>query len=402
MKAVLFNKINMKKYSTFIWFSIICIIINSCSVSKKPTNHRQYNEAVFWAVKKLQKNPEKQKHILFLETVYKDAQRYDLETIEQLKRNGNPDSWASIFQLYTDMNVRQNKVKLLPQLYIKKENRYAEFNFLDYDREIIEARQNAAAYFYASGLKELSTGDKISARNAYNNFARVKNYYKDYKDVDSLQNEAANAGMTHVLVTIENSSKVTLPAKLESDLQRLSVQEMNERWIKYYSGEPGSRNYDYSIKIRLDFIDVTPEMWRNNHYTDKAKIEDGWNYVLDNKGNVKKDSLGNDIKTPAFKEITCNVIETIQSKSARISGLIIFTDINNNQFLREEPVTADAFFEHCSALAVGDLRALRPESRAKLGSPIAFPTDHDLIMQAGNIFKGLIPGLINKNQRLIN
>lgn len=393
----------MKNIFTIVWFSIACLLISSCGVTKNPTNHKQYNAAVIWAVNKLQKNPDKQKHILFLEEVYKDAQRFDFETIEQQKRSGNPDAWASIFQLYSEMNNRQNKVKLLPPLYIKKQNRYASFEFLDYDQEIALARQNAAAYFYAKGLKELQAGDKMSARMAFNSFSRVKSYYSEFKDVDSLQNEASNAGITHVIVSVENSSGINLPSKLNEDLKRLSVQHMNERWIKYYSGDPGNYSYDYQIKIRLDMVDVAPEMIRDVHYTDKAKIEDGWNYVLDNKGNVKKDTLGNDIKTPAYKDISCNVIETIQSKSARVAALIIFSNLDNGQFLREEPIVADAFFEHCSALAVGDLRALSPESKSKLGtSPIPFPTDHEMLMQAGNTFKSLIPGIINKNQRLIN
>jgi hypothetical protein len=392
----------MKNIFTIIWFSVACLLISSCGVTKNPTNHKQYNAAVIQTVNKLQKNPTKQKHILFLEAVYKDAQRFDLETIEQQKRSGNPDAWASIFQLYSDMNNRQNKVKLLPPLYIKKQYRYASFQFLDYDQEIALARQNAAAYFYAKGIKELQAGDKMSARNAFNSFLRVKTYYGEYRDLDSLQTVASNAGVTHVLVSVENSSGVNLPPKLNEDLKRLSVQHINERWVKYYSGDPGNYTYDYQIKIRMDMVDVTPEMIRNVHYTDKAKIEDGWNYVLDSKGNVMKDTLGNDIKTPAYKNITCNVIETIQTKSARVAGLIIFSNLNNGQFLREEPIVADAFFEHCSALAIGDLRALSPESRSKLGSPISFPTDHQMLMQAGNTFKSLIPGIISKNQRLIN
>ena len=392
----------MLKLYSITCISITCLLISACSVSKNPVNHRQYNEAVNWAVAKLQKNPGKEKHILFLEKVYADAQRFDLETIDQLKRSGSPEAWASIFNIYSNMNTSQNKVKLLPQLYLKKQNRYAHFEFLDYDQEILLAKQKAAAYFYAKGVKDLESGDKISARNAYHNFSRVKSYYSDYKDIDSLQQNAINLGTSHVLVKIENASGVILPARINEDLKRLSVQDMNEKWVKYYSGDPGNFSYDYLINIRLDLIDVAPEQFRTVHYTDKAKIEDGWNYVLDSKGNVKKDSLGNDIKTPAYKEITCNVIETMQSKSARVAGLIIIKDNNRNQILKEEPIVADAIFDHCSALAVGDMRALTPESRAKLGSPIPFPSDHELLLQAGNIFKGLIPGVLNKNKKLIN
>ena len=52
----------------------------------------------------------------------------------------------------------------------------------------------------------------------------------------------------------------------------------------------------------------------------KKDVEDGFTYQLDKKGNVMKDSLGNDIKTKKYKTLQCALIETIQSKACRIDG----------------------------------------------------------------------------------
>jgi hypothetical protein len=125
--------------------------------------------------------------------------------------------------------------------------------------------------------------------------------------------------------------------------------------------------------------------------------------VLDEKGNVKKDSLGNDIKSPKYKTITFNLIETIQTKSARVSGKLEYFNVVRNEFLREDPVTSDAFFEHRCLMAVGDINALKPETWAKLGSsPIPFPHDLDLLDQAGNTLKAMVRDIVVRNRDIVN
>ena len=102
-----------------------------------------------------------------------------------------------------------------------------------------------------------------------------------------------------------------------------------------------------------------------NKYTDSKKVEDGWEYVLDAKGNVMKDSLGNDIKTKKYKTISCDVIETVQKKESTIGAVVQFFTANN-ELIQSVPVSSVANFQYISATAIGDLNALSDASRAKL------------------------------------
>ena len=73
--------------------------------------------------------------------------------------------------------------------------------------------------------------------------------------------------------------------------------------------------YDYFVNVNVRNIAVSPDQTMQRDTVVKKDVEDGFSYQLDKKGNVMKDSLGNDIKTKKYKTLQCALIETIQSKS---------------------------------------------------------------------------------------
>ena len=78
----------------------------------------------------------------------------------------------------------------------------------------------------------------------------------------------------------------------------------------------------------------------------KKDVEDGFSYQLDKRGNVMKDSLGNDIKFKKYKTLQCALIETVQSKACRIDGDIEIVQVNPNKVLKKDPLGAQSSFEH--------------------------------------------------------
>ena len=70
-----------------------------------------------------------------------------------------------------------------------------------------------------------------------------------------------------------------------------------------------------------------------------------------------------------------------------------------NKLMKAQPITSDAFFENFYANANGDLNALSPASVKDLQSqPVPFPPSPDLIMQAGDVLKGMTKDIIVKNK----
>ena len=62
------------------------------------------------------------------------------------------------------------------------------------------------------------------------------------------------------------------------------------------------------------------------------------------KGNVMKDTAGNDIKIKKYKEIQCTVIESHQNKDCNINGEIEFISTNPQSLLKKQPIAAEHSF----------------------------------------------------------
>ncbi|HPH19648.1 MAG TPA: hypothetical protein PLE32_12750 [Haliscomenobacter sp.] len=50
--------------------------------------------------------------------------------------------------------------------------------------------------------------------------------------------------------------------------------------------------------LMLRDVQVSPGTMRERQYEEQNQIQDGWVYEYDTRGNVKKDTAGNDIKYP--------------------------------------------------------------------------------------------------------
>ncbi|MBN4081560.1 hypothetical protein JYU23_00360 [bacterium AH-315-C07] len=376
----------------------------SCNNAQKSLNMGHFDRAFNIALRKLQKKPRKQKFIPILEESFKKTRKAKLDQISFLKKDGQPDRWDEIFSIYNVLKRQQSQVNALPRLYYEAESRFIDFPNTNFNAEIVKSKKNAAEYFYAHGQKLLKRGGKENARQAYDEFMSIKEFYADYKDVNKKIQQAKDAGTSMVNFKMVNKAHVALPGGFEKELKKISLEDLNRLWLTYHTNPRKGVKYDYSIIVKLKVIDVAPESSKEIHYTDEKRVRDGFKYVLDNKGNVKKDSLGNDLKEPKFKIIKCNVVEIQQFKSARVAGNIDYFNNNTKQLIKTFPITADAIFEHFAARTVsGNVKALSQKSKEKLKrKPLPFPSDFDLLLDAGHTLKDMIKEIIWANKRVLN
>ncbi len=361
-----------------------------------------YDSAIQVSLRKLKGKKKSEKEMLVLEEAYKKANDRDKEKVSYLNKEGNPENWNTIFNTYSGMKNRQDQIKPILPLYITSQNRNANFEIKNYDDEIIQAKKNAAEYKYAHALSLLDKKDKTSARDAYNELLAVKNFYANYKDVDAKINLARNMGTSYVLFKMQNNTGTPLPPNFEDELTKISLTELDADWIRYHTHRTNGISYDYNIIVNMKNISVSPEAVKEIQYTESKTVPDGYQYVLDAHGNVKKDSLGNDIKIPKTKVISCNVEETYQNKKATIAGTLDYMNNGNKQLIKTDPIAADNFFEYRSAVAYGDVNALKPETKEKIGRrPVPFPPSFDMILQAGQTLKGMVKTIILNNKGVL-
>ncbi|MEI6123832.1 MAG: hypothetical protein WCQ95_09390 [Bacteroidota bacterium] len=374
-----------------LYILLVMALSAGCTSSKKYLEKGNYSMAVKKAVSKLQKSPDKAKEIWVITQAFKQAQQQNLDRISYLRKTGQPDIWEEVFTNYAQLNARQNLVKTLSPAVLSA----IGFQTVDYDNDIIEAQKKASEYFYVHGKQLLAKNEKFAARQAYDEFVKIKSYYSNYKDVDDLINQAMALGTTHVLFIMQNNSYSILPADFEQYFMKISLYDLNSKWVLYDTKEQDGLTYDYAIILNIKVIDVSPERLKEKTWIESKEVQDGWTYQYDNNGNVMKDTAGNDIKVPKYVRIACNVNEISQNKEAVLSGKVDFYNNITKQLLQSEPVNANSVFTNFYYMANGNLQALTPETQKRLGNgPLPFPNDFDMIMMANDYLQKAVKDVI--------
>lgn len=397
MRTYLNNFGLLSVLSIFVLFTM-----GSCRMSQTAINSGDYEYAVKRSVDKLRKNKKKSKAALELEQAYNKAVDRDLTHIGNLHEEGLTENAVEIFDLYNRLESRQRLVQPLLPLFIKKEGRNARIKIDNYNLQLVEFKKKAADYLYKEATSLLETDSKFAAREAFRLLKELDDFYPGYLDIEKLMGQANIAGTNKILFEINNETGIPMPPNFESELNKISLQELNRLWADFHMKPVRGTNYDYKVAMNVNLLDVGPEQITEDIYTREKEINDGWDYVLDKKGNVMKDSLGNDIKVDRFKTIFVHVTETYQRKEAQIAGTIDFIDLNTNQIVGTYPVSTTSAFTNRFGAFKGDERALtsRDKNIIRSGFQI-FPSDFDLILKAMHQLKPLVKDAIVDNESLV-
>ena len=389
----------MKKIIPFIF--ILSIILSGCGSSKKQLQKGNYDAAIDKAVKQLRRDSKDVKQIEILDQSYKVANDQDNERIRFLKMEGRPNNWDEIYLIYKALSDRQSLVRTVTPLNMN--GRSVDYPYVDYMPEMVNAKRKAADFYYSHGNELMKSGIKESYRQAFAEFLRAKQYVGDYEGIDNKIQEAKYLGISRVFVSIQNSSILKFPEEFEQDLLALDLPTLNSEWVEYHTQNLNDKTqYDYFVNVNVKNIAVSPDQTMQKDSVIKRDVEDGFTYVLDKKGNVMRDTLGNDIKLKKYKTLQCALIESIQSKACRIDGDVEMIQMNPDKVLKKDPIGAQSNFEHISSRALGDAQALTPQLLERTRrTPVPFPTDIEMVVKCSETLKMAIRGAIQNNRRFI-
>lgn len=382
--------------------SFISVMLIGCSAAQRYLKNGNYQAAIEVGSRKMRKNPKKaDKTILAIERAFKIEKSRISDKINQLKTEGNPENWLSIYNLYKQLDQYQRVLKPVLPMFIRKEFRNADIELINIDQELADTKIKAAEFLYVDAEKLLSSGNKINAREAYGRFKKVKELSSNFRDVNTKIQEAYKNGQNHILVHYTNDSRMIIPQEFMANLQRYNAADLNSEWTKYHLKANEVASYDYGIEVHIETVDIGPEQIRESNYEDVARVQDGFQYVLDGKGNVAKDSLGNDIKEPKFVEVKALITKTEQTKVGVLSGVVVYKKANKQSF-KTFPFREDLVFQNFFGTAKGDRRAISEQSGKLLGGrPLPFPTDIQMVMDASELIKGNTFNIIKNNQGLV-
>lgn len=381
---------------------ILLLFLSGCISSKKQLEKGNYEAALDKAVKQLRKDSRDTRQISILDKSFRTLNEQDNERIRYLKLEEKPANWDEIYQINKRMSDRQAYVRTVTPLELN--GKTIEYPYVDYMPEMVAAKRKSADFYYAHGNELMKSKLKESYRQAFYEFVRAKEYVGNYEGIDNKIDDAKYFGMSRVLITLQNKSLIKFDQEFEEDLLSLDLPRLNSEWVEYHTQDlDQNTKYDYFVNVSIRNIFVSPDQTMQKDTVVKKEVEDGFSYQLDKKGNVMKDSLGNDIKTKKYKTLQCALIETIQSKACQINGDVEVIQANPSKVLKKDPLGAQSDFEYISARALGDIQALSQAQIEKTKSKaVPFPSDMEMVLRCSDALKQAIKGAIQSNKRFIN
>ncbi|MFD0988882.1 hypothetical protein ACFQ1R_02130 [Mariniflexile jejuense] len=378
--------------------SIACIL--SCSTSKqieKAVSTGNYDQAIYDAIGKLRTNKDKKgksDFIVMLQEAYNKANERDLNTINFLKKDNNPENYLRIYDMYVGLEKRQALIK--PILPLAINGRTVKFDIKDYSNDIIKFKNDASLQIYNNALGLLKSNNKLDARQAFNMFQDIEDINPNYRDVRNLLEVAHNKGTDFVLVDMINDTRKTIPTRLEDDLLNFSTYGLNNLWTVYHNNPVDKVTYDYNMRVNLRDINLSPEQIKERQIIKEKQVVDGKKDLLDEKGNKVKDSLGKVIQVDKLITVRCEYYESTQFKSAQVAGNVEYVDIKNKQLVDAFPISSEFVFQHVFATSRGDRRALETTLLPFLNNrQVPFPSEEQMIYDTGEDLKAQLKKIIN-------
>lgn len=359
-------------------FSVfISILLIGCRSAKQLVESGNYDQAIETAIQKIRRDPKKyDKDKEALEIAFARAQKRDFEQINTLK-NQLPSSWPEVYAVYDRIDHRQIKVMMDAPYFIRKQFRSITLDTVSIYREKEEAKTNAVQYLYDEANRKLNSGKPILAREAYADFLSAQKIKPDLTGLAEKIARAEEAGRIYLHAMVKNKTAFPLVRTVLQPFETANLPNGLSTWITptiYFDSA------DFVLITEMRLADVSPERIAETRTTERREIQDGWNYQYDRKGNVMKDTAGNDIRIPRMITKTAIVTEHIQSREAVISGVIQLVNRQQNIEEKSLPFREQLVFEHRYVTFRGDREALRPETIKRLPvGPIPYPSPEKMM-----------------------
>ncbi len=382
----------------------LALVVASCGVKQTQSmlSNGDYDGAIYSAIDALRSNKNakgKQDYVYLLEEAFAKAKQRDLETLNLLSKEKSPANYEKIYNLYTQLNSRQERIKPLLPLQLLKEGRNAIFPMDDYSDDLVNSKSNLSGFLYANAKKLMTSKNKLDFRQAFDDLTYLEKLNPNYKDVRTLMDDAQFKGTDFVHVYTKNETNMVIPVKLQDDLLDFSTYGINDKWTVYHNNKQKNISYDFAMMVNFRAIAISPEQIKEKQFIKEKQIKDGVKNLVDANGNIVKDSLGKPIKVDNMKSITVSIYEFTQFKSCKVTAKVDYINLKTNQLLDAYPVTSEFIFSYIYANYNGDKRAVEEtyyqyfDRRA-----VPFPTNEQMVYDTGEDLKLKLKNIITNNK----
>ena len=382
----------------------LALVVASCGVKQTQSmlSNGDYDGAIYSAIDALRSNKNakgKQDYVYLLEEAFAKAKQRDLETLNLLSKEKSPANYEKIYNLYTQLNSRQERIKPILPLQLLKEGRNAIFPMEDYSDDLVNSKTNLSGFLYTNAKKLMTSKNKLDFRQAFDDLTYLEKLNPNYKDVRALMDDAQFKGTDFVHVYTKNETNMVIPVKLQDDLLDFSTYGINDKWTVYHNNKQKDVTYDFVMLVNFRQIAISPEQIKEKQFVKEKQIKDGVKNLVDTNGNIVKDSLGKPIKVDNMKTITVSIYEFTQFKSCKVTAKVDYINLKTNQLLDTYPVTSEYIFSYIYANYNGDKRACEEtyyqyfDRRA-----VPFPSNEQMVYDTGEDLKLKLKNIITNNK----
>lgn len=378
--------------------------VYSCGVKQTQSmlSNGDYDGAINRALDGLRTNKNSkgnQDYVYLLEEAFAKAKERDLNDLSLLIKEKNPANLERIYNLYSQLHNRQDRIRGVLPLRLIKENRNAIFPFSDYSNELIASKADLSVYLYDNAKKLLYSKNKLVIREAYDDLAYLDKLNPNYKDVRNLMDEAQFRGTDFVLVSTKNDTQMVIPVRLQDDMLDFSTYGINDKWTVYHNKKQKEINYDFAMIVNFREIKIAPEQVREKQFVKEKQIKDGTKPLIDANGNQVKDENGNVVMVDNMKTITASIYEFTQFKSVQTTAKVEYMDLNSKQLIDAYPLTSEFIFSYVYANYNGDKRACEQDYFQYFDRrAVPFPTNEQMVYDSGEDLKAKLKAIITGNR----
>lgn len=348
----LFNRKTMR-YLRLIPALLLAVIMASCNTTQKLYEAQEYDQVIQRLVPSAKKGKINDLDMNTLAASYHKANQADHNRIQALKATGQPGVWPEIYQRYCSMKGRNEVFAKLP----KKIRKGMNFERLNFDEDMLVARNKAESFLVAKANQLLSTGSKSDAELAS----------QYIEQLSRTNHENPNLKDLHKRQVLYSAEEVTLNFTDEKPMLKAVAD------------------------IILDFDDdeIPFDIVRTKKSTALVSID-----VQDvTVSPIRLDEV-------SFKEYnggkTVEVTDHTQNKSATISGVMEYRD-RAGRLIGSVPFAATSTFKNDYTTIKGDRGACSAETLNRLsGKPVPVPTDESLLLDAAKKLNDLIAAELKK------
>ncbi len=160
----------------YIFYIILfTVLLSSCDTSKNYLQRKNEDKALRDVVKKLNKNGDDYDAVQALPILYNNIQAAHLAKIKTYAAGDDAGRWDGIIEEYEALQTACSVII----------NSTAAFKLItpqSYSTQLLEAKQDAAAAYYAIAQTALDNGSRENAKKAYTYFKKAEKYLPGYKD----------------------------------------------------------------------------------------------------------------------------------------------------------------------------------------------------------------------------